>query len=139
MRLTGLFQRGFPAALLGEIEHSDAQRTRFFDIQDKRLQSQINQLYLQIKVDLFRLRGTFPTEEENLAIYAHIQRTLSSPPDQPGQPRSVTISLPALTMATAPHNEVCQLYSLQLALHYNVQNQGAIAAPEIPALDVTDH
>jgi len=132
LSLQGLKQMGFPAALLSEIAHSDEQRTRFCEIQDRWLQSQINQMYLQAKLDLFRLRGTHLDRREAAALFAEIQRTLSTMEGPTGAGKTVQVTLPLSLIGSPPQGGLRQISELQRTLSYTLQVKECIPDPGIP-------
>ena len=131
LALHGLSQVGFSAELLNEIPHSDEQRTLFCAIQDRWLQSQINQVYLNAKLDLFRLRAIHLTRQEATTLFAEIQRTLSIPDNPSGTGRTVSVTLPVSLVGSPPQNDLCQIAELQRTVSYTLRIKGCIKNPGI--------
>ncbi|MFH1603919.1 MAG: glycosyltransferase family A protein [Pseudomonadota bacterium] len=136
LSLHGVKQMGFPAALLSEIAHSDEQRTRFCEIQDKWLQSQINQMYLQAKLDLYRLRGAPINRRDAVALFAEIQRTLSTMEDPSGAGKTVHITLPLSLIGSPVQDGLRQISELQRTLSYTLRVKERIPNRGIPPSNI---
>ena len=124
LKLGGVRPVDFPAALLGEITHSDQLRTRFCDIQDKWVQSEINQLYMRIKLDLQRLRAIQLDRQERIALFDEVKRTLLEAPAQAGAGRTFSVTLPSLKLGTPPVNDISRLSDVQVEMTYTVTLNG---------------
>ena len=118
----GLKQTGFPAALLNEIAHSDELRTKFNTIQDRWVQSQINQVYLQAKLDLLQLLGRPLSRQDASALFAEIQRTISTQALQSGTDKTISISLPIRKIVPPPNTEVKEMVELKRSLIYRLRD-----------------
>ncbi|MCK9283105.1 MAG: glycosyltransferase family 2 protein [Rhodocyclaceae bacterium] len=136
LSLLGRRQMGFPAELLSEIAHSDEQRTRFCEIQDRWLQSRINQVYLQAKLDLYRIRGTRLESGEANALFGEIQRTFANAGGKGAAQDSVSVVLPAALIGSPPQNGMIEIAELQRTITYTVRVKGRVANPGIAPSDV---
>lgn len=133
LALAGRQAVGFPAALLSEIPHSDEERTRYFDIKDRRVQSRISQVYLQIKLDLARLMGRPPLLEERRAVYDEVRRVITRVEDGNRlAPAVVEVNLPASLVSTPPQTGRTELSQLSRKLVYTLRIEGAYRSPEMP-------
>ncbi len=129
--LHGVKQIGFPAALLSEIPHSDEQRTQFHMIKDRMVSHQINRMYFQVKLDLFRLSGTRLGRQEAIALYSGIQSELSTIGDKMGDGRTLNVTLPASLITSPPQGDFCQISELQRTLSYSLRVKGFVPNPGI--------
>lgn len=136
LSILGRKQTGFPAALLNEIPHTDALRTRFFDIQDRWIQSQINQVYLQAKIDTLRLLERPVTKSEAVALFSEIKREITSRPPSNGQTITLSLYLPSIPISTPPVGGICQILELRKTLNYSLQVKGCIQHPGTPVINI---
>jgi len=131
LTLAGKRVAGIPARLLDEIPHSDEQRVQFKQLKDRWVQSRINQLYLQIKIDLLRLLGQPLSAEERRAIFGEISRTVML--GESGNrlaPQSIEINLPGAAIGSLPGNGTAESTRLQRKLTYTYSIDGAVANAE---------
>lgn len=118
----------FPAELLGEIAHSDEDRTRFYKVKDRRASSRVNQVYRRIKLDLLRLLGQPLALADRCALYAQIERILVAEGNDGGMlPGTVEINLPPLSYAGLPHNGLSEVLRLQRRMSYTLHRDGTVA------------
>jgi hypothetical protein len=133
LALAGRQAAGFPAALLSEIPHSDQERTLYFDIKDRRVQSRINQIYLQIKLDLARLMGRSPLLEERRAVYGEVQRVITQVENGNRlAPAVIEVNMPAALIGTPPQSGPAELSQLSRKLVYSLNIEGTYRNPETP-------
>ncbi len=72
----GQRQTALPARLLTAIPHGDALRTQNAAIRDRVLGWNVNRLYIEGKMSLWRMLGVPPTFEERRSLYALIRRAV---------------------------------------------------------------
>ncbi len=70
--LLGLAEAGFPGQLVRSLSHNDELRVKFYDIKRKEISATINKRYLDVKYDLMKLLGQFPSLEMRRHIYLSV-------------------------------------------------------------------
>ena len=125
-------QVGFPAKLLSEIGHSDEMRTQFCEIQDRWLQSRINQLYLAAKTDLFLMRKVNLSTEESAALYKSVYDTLSQKNSLNDSRRTIQVNLTPTLLGSPPIGDQFQVSELQKTITYSLRIMGSFPNPGIP-------
>ena len=128
--LAGRQAAGFPAALLSEIPHSDEERTLFYNIKDRRVQSRVSQLYLQIKLDLMRLIGKPLSVEQRRSMYGEVQRVITQAENGNSlAPAVIEVNLPTAMIGTPPQNGRAELSQLTRKLVYTLRTEGTYQRP----------
>jgi glycosyltransferase involved in cell wall biosynthesis len=74
--VTGRKADVFAATLLGEVAHTNQERTRFHEIDDLLIQQTVNHTYMSAKFDLWRLVGKPLPMPERKAMYDKIKRAV---------------------------------------------------------------
>jgi len=131
LRLHGLKPMGFPAALLGEIAHSDALRTRFCEIQDRWLQNRINRVYLEAKTDLLGMRRSPLSAQEAAALYAEIHSTLSKAGTPDEVERTIQVTLAPQLLGSPAQRGQCQIFEMRKTISYSVRVKAYVPQQEI--------
>lgn len=127
LAMTGRRAAAFPARLLGEIAHSDAQRTRFHRVKAYRSSSRVNQSYLRIKLDLQRLLGRPLPLDDRIALYGEVERALiTEEGDCRSLPQSVQVNLPASIFHALPQDGMSDVMHLQRRLTYQLDQEGTV-------------
>lgn len=111
---------GFPAALVGEIPHSDDARVRFYAIKDRAVQHRVNMFYLQVKLDLIRLLGGPVAPEIRRALAAEVQRSILQAVDGGLPVASIEVDLPALLVNLPPVNRQVEPCHLRRKMAYSI-------------------
>ncbi len=75
---TGQLQTAFPARLLEAIPHGDELRTQHAAIRNRLLGWNVNRLYIEGKVTLWRLLGKPPALKARQSLYALIRRAVTA-------------------------------------------------------------
>ena len=130
--LQNVQQVGFPAKLLSEIGHSDEMRTQFCEIEDRWLQSRINQLYLAAKTDLFLMRKVNLSTEESAALYKSVYDTLSQKNSLNDSRRTIQVNLTPTLLGSPPIGDQFQVSELQKTITYSLRIMGSFPNPGIP-------
>lgn len=136
LALQGIMGFGFSAELLSEVSHGDEQRTRFSQVKNRWLQSRINQLYLNAKLDLIRLRGLAPTMQESRLIFSEIERTVLQANAAGNADCAINLNLPEQTLGSPPHDGMIELNNLSRSLTYKLSFRGSQPSPGVPQLNL---
>jgi glycosyltransferase involved in cell wall biosynthesis len=135
LALQGITGYGYSAELLNEVSHDDEQRTRFAPVKSRWLQSRINQLYLNAKLDLIRLRGVSPTIHESRHIFAEIERAVLQA-NAAGTDCVINLCLPEKILGSPPQHEMIELNNLARSLNYKLSFRGTQPSPGVPQIDL---
>lgn len=119
--LAGKRIAGFAPQLLAEISHTEEQRVDFYDIKNRRIQSRVNQIYFQVKIDLLRILGNPLSAEQKHTLFGEIQRTvLQGESGNRLMPQNVEVDLPVLVIATPPNTGAVEHTSVRRKITYTI-------------------
>jgi glycosyltransferase involved in cell wall biosynthesis len=120
LTLLGRIPAGFPSSLVGEIPHDDAARVRFYDVKDKAVQHRVNMLYVQIKLDLFRLMGEPLALEARRTLANEVKRVIRQAVDSGQEVAHFEVNLPAQLVKPPPANGLLEHWHLNRKLAYSI-------------------
>lgn len=133
---SGLRRYGFPASLLNELAHDEELRMRYSPIQNRWMQSRINQLYLQVKLDLYRMYGQAFNRKDACALYTEIQQTVMNSESSGRTDYYFDVPLPPFTFGSPPQEDSIQVTKLQRTMRYSVGIGGRFRDPGIPRINI---
>jgi len=109
----------FSNTLLNEIAHDDDARVRFHEIKDRRVQCQINQIYIQAKMDLLRLssNSSLPLETRQ-ALFGEVRHTVLEAVAAGKATAEVAIEFPRQIMNSVPIDRQLASWGLARKLIY---------------------